>query len=175
MRIYVLAALAILLIGCTAQESSKANDTVPEQPKNEIGIQEKVNTSNFSFNRSTTDVLTADTKFPEPLKFDFSNKTTEDGRLIVYYFMSSGCGACKELQPEIDRLMGKYTKLEWHIHDIVTQNGTIAYTQFADQYELSPDKRLVPQVLVNGSIITDRFNINNSLEGIIQNFSENDG
>jgi thiol-disulfide isomerase/thioredoxin len=175
MRIFVLAALAILMLGCAAQEGSKTPENVSKPSPEEPEPQKIVNTSNLSFNRTTTDVLTADTKFPEPLKFDFSNKTTEDGRLIVYYFKSSGCSACKELQPEIDRLMGKYTEVEWHIHDIVTQNGTIAYTQFADQYNLSPDKRLVPQALVDGSIITDRFNINNSLEGIIVNFSENDG
>jgi thiol-disulfide isomerase/thioredoxin len=171
MRIFALAVLAILLLGCTFQEEPKTPGNASEPPGEKPKIQETVNTSNRSFSRTATDVLTADTKFPEPPVFDFSNKTTADGRLIIYYFKSSGCGACRELQPEMDRLQMKYAGMEWRTYDIINQNGTLAYKAFAEQYNISQDKRLVPQVLVNGSIITDRFNINNSLEGIIMNFS----
>ena len=161
--------VAMLISGCASPEAKPEADGA-EPPAAQQQAQEKpVSTSNLSFSREfdTEEILVPETKFPETPTFNFSNITTADGRLIVYYFMSSGCIASRELQPEIDRLQGRYPKIEWHTYDILTQNGTWAYLAFADQYGLSPDKRMVPQVLVNGTIITDRFNINESLEGII--------
>jgi thiol-disulfide isomerase/thioredoxin len=115
--------------------------------------------------------MNTETKIAEPPHFDFTNMTAEDGKPIVRYFYSRYCSACKALRPEIDRLEAQYSGVEWREYDIVDQNGTQAYRAFADQYNLTQKQRLVPAVLVNRTIITDRFNINSSLEGILKGLS----
>jgi thiol-disulfide isomerase/thioredoxin len=131
---------------------------------------QNANTSGLSFGRNASGVLNTDVVFTERQKYEFSNATTQDGRLIVYYFYSSACPASKALRPEIDRLEGMYDTVEWLEYDIVPQGGMWAYQDFAAQYNLSREQRLVPQVLVNGTIITDRFNINKSLEEVLASF-----
>ena len=132
-----------------------------------------VNTSGIYFERNVSDVMNANTTFPEPenITYDFSNMTTEDGRLIVYYFHSSACSACKALRPDIDRLEAKYPDVLWLEYDLVDDEGHNAYNQFAAQRNLTTQQMYVPQVLVDDTVITDIFNINQSLEGLIKNFS----
>ncbi|MFN7991473.1 MAG: thioredoxin family protein [Candidatus Micrarchaeia archaeon] len=115
--------------------------------------------------------MTSDFKPPELPKFDFSDKTTADGKLIVYYFYSPHCQACIALRPDMDRLEAAYKDVEWLEYDITTQNGTMAYVEFATERNLSTQQRMVPQVLVNGTVITDRFNINKTLPEILGNAS----
>lgn len=132
-----------------------------------------VNTSGIYFERNVSDVMNANTTFPEPenITYDFSNMTTEDGRLIVYYFHSSACSACKALRSDIDRLEAKYPDVLWLEYDLVDDEGHNAYNQFAAQRNLTTQQMYVPQVLVDDTVITDIFNINQSLEGLIKNFS----
>jgi len=92
---------------------------------------------------------------------------------MVHYFYSPGCIASKAISPEIDRLEESYPGVVFLRHDLATINGSYAYKEFAVEYNLSPHKQLVPQVLVDGTVITDRFNINESLEGIILSFTGN--
>lgn len=166
MRLMLLVPMLILLAGCASQNAPPP--APPAQQHVETPPEKPVSTPNLSFSREPAgEVITPETKFPEVPAFNFSKKTADDGRLIVYYFKSSGCIACRELQPEMDKLQSKYPGVDWHTYDILTQNGTWAYQAFAQEYNLSTDKRLVPQVLVNGTIITDRFNINQSLEGLL--------
>jgi thiol-disulfide isomerase/thioredoxin len=129
-----------------------------------------VNTSGLYFERDVSDVMNTNTTFPEPMESeaDFSNITAADGGLIVYYFHSSGCSACKILRPEIDKLETKYPEVLWLEYDLADANGSQAYRNFAAQHNLSTQQMYVPQALVNGTILTDRFNINKSLEGIIK-------
>jgi hypothetical protein len=58
-------------------------------------------------------------------------------------------------------------------YDLANTSGSEAYGDFAAQHNLSDTQMLVPQVLVNGTILTDRFNINKSLEGIIKAYGNN--
>ncbi len=187
----------ILLYGCTSPGGAKvtenksspipnngtANPQVPPTPSvnnttptNGPGTTNNSGQSNNSSTAppahpvvNTSDVLKSNYTPPELPKFDFSNKTTADGRLIVYYFFSPRCDACKALRPEIDKMEARYTNVKWLEYDITTQNGTWAYDAFATENNLSIKQRLVPQVLVNGQIITDRFNINSTLPGILLN------
>jgi thiol-disulfide isomerase/thioredoxin len=190
MRFFALAVMLLLAFGCVA-ESAKApnqslnktgNATVSSQsgtppenlsPKaNESNPADAGHPVNFTISREIRgDILTTDTKFPVPPHFDFSNITTSDGRLIVYYFYSQYCSACNALRPEIDKLKAKSASVEWIEYDIANQNGSIAYGNFADQKNLSMKERLVPQVLVNGTVITDRFKINDTLGSVIERFS----
>ncbi|HSB46839.1 MAG TPA: hypothetical protein VLD37_02410 [Candidatus Bilamarchaeum sp.] len=158
--------MALLLLGCTAQKTEVA-PSAPEAKPPEMPAPPQVSTANLTVAREPSNVLMADTKFPEPPKFEFPD-TNAAGKPVVYYFFSPHCEASIAIRPEIDRLEAKYSGMEWKEFDITTQNGTIAYVQFAEQHNLSTEKRLVPQVLVNGTIITDRFNINESLEGVLQ-------
>jgi thiol-disulfide isomerase/thioredoxin len=138
--------------------------TPQEQPIQHITI-------NLTTSRSPSGVMTTDTVFPKIEVYDFSNRTTADGRLIVYFFYSPYCSACKATIPEVDRLEQKYQNVSWEEYDITTQNGSKAYLDYASQMNLSAKERYVPQVLVDGRVITDRFNINSTLESVIQNFS----
>ena len=150
----------------TAPASQNSTETQNETVKTETGI------NNVSPTQNSSGVLMADTKFPEPMHYDFSNITTLDGKLIVYYFHNRYCGACKELQPKMDILEKKYTNVFWLNYDLAETNGSDAYLAFAGQFNLSMQQRLVPQVLVNGTIITDQFNISDRLEPLILNFTK---
>jgi thiol-disulfide isomerase/thioredoxin len=166
--------VTILLLGCAARapvEGTPGNAHQPEPTANSDSAPPPPSTANLSFSRDASDVMNTETKPFTPPRFDFTNVTTSDDRLIVNYFYSKYCSACQALRPEIDRLEGEYAKVEWREYDITTQNGTYAYQQYANEAGLNQSQRLVPQVLVNGTVITDRFNINSSLEGIIAAFN----
>ena len=163
-------ALAILITGCI---QGQVQDGALQAPAPEGGFQpdagemEKLDTANLSFERNVSGVMNPDTELFQRPVFSFSRSVTENGSPLVYYFYSSGCSACKALRPEIDRMQGSYPGVSWLEYDIATQNGTWAYQDFSAEYGLNESQKYVPQVLVNGTIITDRFNINRSLEGIL--------
>ncbi len=159
MKLFAILAL-ILIAGCTTQvETSSPVQPTPNQP-------EKINTSGLGFVRNADDVFNTNTPvFQKPI---FTFPKLSDGKLVVYYFYSPNCVASKAITPEIDRLEGIYKDVKFVRYDLTTQNGTWAYLAFADDYNLSKEMRLVPQVLLNGTVITDRFNINESLESMIQ-------
>ncbi|MEW6723139.1 MAG: thioredoxin family protein [Candidatus Micrarchaeota archaeon] len=172
----------ILLLGCSGQQplgSDTKNETSGASEPNETnnfggsGVDESnemsgLDTNSISFSRDASDVVNTETEFPKIPEFDFSGVRNGEGKLIVNFFYSPYCVASQAIMPEIDRLEGAYPGAEFRRFDISTQNGTWAYLDFAEQFNLSSEKRLVPQVLVDGKIITDRFNINESLEGILQ-------
>jgi thiol-disulfide isomerase/thioredoxin len=166
-----LAALIIVLLvaGCVGDAEQTENKTLPIENISVVdnGTQNQTTEQQNITTQNKTERVAEEQK---PTLFDFKNVTTESGGLIVHYFHSSGCVASIALNPEIDKLEKNYPDVLFARYDIFTQNGTQAYLAFADQYNLSRDLRLVPQVLVNGTIITDRFNINDSLEGMIQGF-----
>jgi thiol-disulfide isomerase/thioredoxin len=171
-NLMLIAAAFLLLFGCASQKPGYEAPQAPGSTQQEQAAlpaiqQEKVSTASLSFSRDTSGVMNTDTEFPKPPVFDFSPVKDADGKLIVYYFYSPNCVASKAIAPEIDRMEAAYSGVDFIRYDITTQNGTLAYVEFAKEYNLSTDQRLVPQVLVNRTIITDRFNINDSLEGII--------
>lgn len=166
-KILVLAVISLLFLGCTSEAVVETMDETEEV--NEIPWIEE-NQSQIVENQTMGDdnqseLLTSETVFPELPVFDFS--ITKNGSLVVYFFHSPGCSACKASYPLIDELEEKYPDVIFERHDLSNANGTEAYKQFADFKNLSRDKRLVPQVYVNGTVITDRFNIEEKLEPII--------
>jgi hypothetical protein len=169
--------IAVLAQGCVGSGGAQQEAAAPHPGESVAPIAPETSPAplpsglGLTFARDASDVMNTDTKpFEIPL-FDFTNATTPDGRLVVNYFMSARCSACAALRPEIDRLEAEYSSVDWREFDITTQNGTWAYQQFADGRNLSDKERLVPQVLVNDTVITDRFNINRSLEGVIIAFN----
>ncbi len=179
----------VLLLGCTGQAPPGANNTTqppapqptPQPSGGGYGYSPPVNTTqndtlapsvaDNASNNSSPPVMNTSFVPPKPPTYNFTNVTTADGRLIVYYFFSPRCGACAALRPDMDRLEAKYPNVDWQEYDLTTQNGTLAYIEFADENNLSAKQRLVPQVLVDRRIITDRFNINGTLEGVIINYT----
>jgi thiol-disulfide isomerase/thioredoxin len=180
MKSYAYLILAfVLLFGCAARPAEAAENQAYEKAEAaEADVAEEMrelNTANLSFERDTSGVMDTNTTLPGRPEYDFSNVTTDEGKLIVYFFYSPYCVASKAIRPEIDRMESEYPDVLWMEYDISTPNGTYAYLDFAEQHNLSRQQRLVPQVLVNGTVITDRFNINKSLEGMLISFMQSDG
>lgn len=192
MRIIVLLLVGILMLGCVSEvETSKPNvseqsneSTItnvttsngPEAPPvNKTVVvndnQTVNNATNITTNASTLNVMTTDTVFPEEPIFDF-NLTDEQGGWIVYFFHSPACSACQDTYPIIEELEDEYPGVTFINYSLATQNGSKAYVQFAKLYNLSTQKQMVPQVLVNGTILTDRFNIDGQLGPLLENLTE---
>jgi thiol-disulfide isomerase/thioredoxin len=167
-KVIAMIAICLVLFGCNEQQNMAG---LSEDNQNKSTQTEYVNTSGLSFEREVDEELTnLDVPPPEIPEFDFSNTTTEDGRLIVYYFYMARCSACIATEPKIDELEAEYPDAVFLRYDIGTTNGSYAYKDFAAQYGLNKSQMYVPQVLVNGMIITDMFNINESLEGVIAEY-----
>lgn len=174
MRLFILAAVLILLIGCVQTAPKGTQVPTPAQQAQAPPPSQLPTHINLSFSREIKgDIMTDQTVFPNVTvtTLNFSNITTPDGKLIVYFFYSARCSACEALMPSMQMLETQYPDVDWLSYDISTQNGTQAYTDFANQHNLSAKMRLVPQVLVNGTIITNRFDINSTLGSLIENFT----
>ncbi len=117
------------------------------------------------------DILTTDTKIAPIPHFDFLNRTNASGSPIVYYFYSPGCSACKAFKADYERIKAGFEGVEWREYDITSINGSLAYSDYRKQWNLTPSQMYTPQVLVNGSIITDRFKINATLPSLLENLT----
>lgn len=165
----------MLLFGCVSETQGieiVENKTINDSKifEHEIEAIEGNISANSTDNDLHADVMNTDTIFPEEPIFEF-NKTAENGSMIVYFFHSPGCSACRETYQTIADLEEKYPNIVFINYSLASANGSKAYVQFAEKYNLSTSKQLVPQVLVNDTIITDRFNIEDTLEEIIKNIS----
>jgi len=178
MRLYCGILLLLLLSGCVS-EIQETNETINETPVPELVIEveedppaeiTEENKTNSTNNDLHSDVMNSETVFPEEPVFDF-NRTNENGSMIVYFFHSPGCSACRETYGTVSELEEKYPDIVFVSYSLANANGSLAYVQFAEKYNLSTSKQLVPQVLVNDTIITDRFNIEEKLEDILKEFS----
>ncbi|MFH1520294.1 MAG: thioredoxin family protein [Candidatus Micrarchaeota archaeon] len=167
MKIFLLLVIGLMILGCTTQQTPVQSIGEPQTP---LGQTEYVNTSGLSFERPAGDVLTENLTFEKRPEFNFTNTRTNDGKLIVYYFYLPGCPSCIAIKPEIDRMEENYPEVYFIRYNLATINGSWAYKDFSDQFGLNKSQMYVPQVLVNKTIITDRFNINDSLEKILIGF-----
>jgi len=159
----------ILAFGCTGQMNG--NEMI--QPENQ---QNHINTANISFYRdgSLPSVSAPPIPAPKPkAHYNFSAVTNATGSLIVYYFHSAECSACKAFAPDMAAIENRHPEVEFRDYDLATTNGSTAYGDYVAQYNLTPAQQYIPQTLVNGTVITDMFNINATLEGIIKNFTSN--
>lgn len=176
--------MAVLLFGCIREQSGAENgqarnssaEAIQEAHANASGTQGQVsgtkNQTNLTQNSSviplpqldTTGVMMADFVPPPKPSFDFMNATGQDGRLVISFFYLPRCSACLTIRPEIDKLKSKYPKAIWNEYDISNQTGRWAYDAFVAQRNVSLDRQYVPQVLINGVIITTWMDINATLE-----------
>ena len=101
-------------------------------------------------------------------KFDFSPVYSDGGKLIIYFFYSPGCSSCKAVSPEIERIGKEYENVtEWRGFDINFPEDRDRYLQFYKEYNISPSRAGVPMIMVNKTILWGRYEINDSLERII--------
>lgn len=145
-KILIFIAFVILAFGCINQTQNSTH----------------IKPTPLSFSRNTSNVLNSQTQFPTTPHFDFDKNSS--GSLIVTYFYSPNCTGHLSAKTTIERLRARYDMFDWREYDITTQNGTLAYIQFAKQYNQSKDFRLVPQVLVAREMFSDSQNINQKLE-----------
>jgi thiol-disulfide isomerase/thioredoxin len=173
MKAFVLVLILLMVAGCVAEASETTSDN------DEIAVLPESNTSNkttsepepIAKTNNTTEVITSETEFPKEPVFDL-NYTDGNGTLRVFFFHSPGCSACQDSYPIIEELEGKHPEVDFINYSLATQNGSKAYVKFAELHNLSTKKQMVPQVLVNGTIITDRFNIEEKLGPLLQNLTE---
>lgn len=172
MRRLLIAVMLMLLAGCVA-------DT-PEQIQNEEGptVAADENISNLTVpepepqiqSNGTVDTVGEETPPPEPA-FDF-NYTDGNGTLRVFFFHTPACSACQDTYPAMEELEGKFPNVEFINYSLATQEGREAYVKFAELHNLSNGEQMVPQVLVNGTILTDQFHIKDELEPLLQNLTQ---
>jgi len=170
MRSLLPIAALILLLGCLGSQPREAArpelpspeqvQVSPPEPLPEMVVQPEAPVENTTFEEPVSEPP------PEPA-YDFNQSHNDSGALIIDIFHSKGCSACKAIMPEIDYWMSVCQGVDWRIYDIATHDGTEAYLDFAEGKNLSLDKRYVPQALVNGSIITNRFRINETLPQVL--------
>ncbi|MGV8085515.1 MAG: hypothetical protein ACP5N9_04665 [Candidatus Bilamarchaeum sp.] len=151
--------LSIILFGCTSQIQEKQTLQKPQS----------ISTLNISFTRQAEGLLNTETKFPEKPKFEFEHN--QNGSIIVSYFYSPTCSGHLAVASRIQSLKIEYSQYDWREYDITTQNGTLAYIAFATNYNKSKDILLVPQVLVNGNVLSDSHNISENLELVLRQIS----
>ena len=180
MKLLLLAIVCLLAFGCIATDTdnesnpeTNATEPVLQENKNNETLSEPqaVNDSEKTGTNDTAEVITSETIYPQEPVFDF-NYTDENGTLRVFFLHSPGCSACRDTYPIIEELEGKFPEVDFINYSLATQNGSKAYVKFAELHNLSTKKQMVPQALVNGTIITDRFNIEERLEPLLENLTK---
>ena len=177
MKAILVALIILAMFGCISQTNQNTSVPLVNTTQNQtnhtvekltieqehIKKQELTNKS-----QENTGVLTADTVLPEIPKFNFSNVTASEGKLIVYYFHSPYCQACIRFRSQMDRWEEKYNKsILWMEFDTTKLEGYLAYEEFSKENNLDPKQIVTPRILVNKGIMTGIDEINASLENIL--------
>jgi len=171
--LFLFAVAALLVFGCVRMDGGNGTNLAPAQTNNSAS---HVNTANISFyrNGSLPSVPAPPISAPKPAPathYNFSAVTNATGSLIVYYFHSAECSACRAFAPDMAAIEKRHPEVEFRDYDLSTANGSRAYDDYLAQQHIPPEKQYIPQVFVNGTATFDRFAINSTLEGIIKNFT----
>ena len=119
----------------------------------------------YEINESLEGILS---NFSKTTIYDFSPVQTQDGKLIVYFFHSPKCNSCKAIYPEVERIAKTYwNQTEWIDFDLTNPEDRVRYSQFYTQYNITSNRSGTPTILVNNTVLWGRYEINDSLEGII--------
>jgi len=157
--------LALLLIaGCTSNNSvGNPNESANGSTSNST----LENIANASLNSplNSTQNQTAELNDSE---YDFSRVYSDNGKLIVYFFYSAGCNACKAIGPYVESMGKKYeNQTEWRGFNIDIKSDREIYYQFYRKMSLNQSRAGVPIMLINNTILWGRYEINDSLEQVI--------
>jgi thiol-disulfide isomerase/thioredoxin len=100
--------------------------------------------------------------------YDFSPVYSQDGKLIVYFFHAPHCHACQSIAPKVEDIGYRYQKwTEWRGFNINIDKDRVVYFQFSRDFNLTPERSGTPMILVNRTILWGQYEINDSLEQII--------
>lgn len=159
--------LALLLIaGCTSNnDATHTNETTNASASN-------------STIASTTNVTIAENSSLDGAQnqsgtfngsdYDFSRVHSDDGKLVVYFFYSANCNACKSIGPYVESIGKKYeNQTEWRGFNIDIKSDREIYFQFYRKMSLNQSRAGVPIMLINNTILWGRYEINDSLENVI--------
>lgn len=164
--------VVLLVAGCATDAPSEPAVSLQANNSYEKSSEPQANTlTENSAEVNATEVITSETIYPPEPIFDF-NYTDENGTLRVFFFHSPGCSACQDTYPILSELEGKFPDVSFINYSLATPDGSKAYVKFAELHNLSTQKQMVPQVLVNGTIITDRFNIEEKLGPLLENLTK---
>ena len=170
----------MLLSGCAAQQGkpgeavkSSTQDLQQSNAHNPLSTTKypKTNTNNSLPTVQELPSQSPGSKIPQS-NFSFppdaSNQTSDAPKLTVYYFYAHYCIASQAINPEIARLEAKYrNSVVFEKYNITEPEAFRQYNLFAAKYNLSNKSRVVPLVYVDGKILVGRFEINDSLEGLM--------
>jgi thiol-disulfide isomerase/thioredoxin len=169
MRVALFLCLSLLLLaGCTSQfqqPAPPANVSTPLHP----GITAQIpsqNISNTAQNQAAFNISSNPTQ--ENKTYNFSPVYSSDGKLMVYFFYSSTCPSCRAVGPYVEYIGKKYeNQTEWQGYDIDTGYGRDAYLQYYKDFNISQARAGVPAIIVNNTVLWGRYEINDSLEMLI--------
>jgi len=142
--------VALLVFGCSSQpqDSSPANADAAESGH-------YVDYAMQQANNSTAPVPPAEMQ--------------NDSRLVVDYFYSEECGACRQIAPVVDAIESRHNlTARFARHSVLTTEGFLLFGNFTEKYNVS---RLVPVAFVGNVSLVGIFEINSSLESLIMNSS----
>jgi thiol-disulfide isomerase/thioredoxin len=175
MKIFLAVLVLAIMAGCVAEQppepTSVAVETTSAQNGTTAATAPPPQQISPPVENNTTGVMTSETVFPPEPVFDF-NYTDGNGTLRVFFFHSPGCSACRDSYPIMGELEDEFPGVIFINYSLATENGSKAYVRFAELHNLSTQKQMVPQVLVNGTIITDRFNIEEELGPLLENLTK---
>jgi thiol-disulfide isomerase/thioredoxin len=99
---------------------------------------------------------------------DFHKAYSDDGKLMVYFFYSRTCKSCQAIGPYVESIGRKYGNLtEWHSFDIYVIGDRLEYLRFFKEFNLPQNRSGTPTILVNNTVLWGRYEINGTLEKII--------
>jgi len=160
--------LAVLLIfGCTSDNNANnANETTNASESNST-IASNTNVT-IAENSSLDNVQNQSATF-NGSDYDFSKVHSDDGKLVVYFFYSANCNACKSIGPYVESIGKKYeNQTEWRGFNIDIKSDREIYYQFYRKMNLNQSRAGVPIMLINNTILWGRYEINDSLEQVIK-------
>jgi len=159
--------LAVLLIfGCTSNnEAAHTNETTNASASNST----IASTTNVTIaENSSLDSAQDQSASVNGSNYDFSKVYSDDGKIVVYFFYSANCNACKSIGPYVEGIGKKYeNQTEWRGFNIDIKSDKEIYYQFYRKMSLNQSRAGVPIMLINNTILWGRYEINDSLEQVI--------
>ena len=158
----VVSVALLLLSGCMGTaENTDPNTTdqlITDNATNNTIINNTIDTIQNNSENISTDLG----------KYDFSPVYNSENKLIIYFFHYPHCPACKSIAPKVEEIGYKYQNwTEWKGFNINIDQDRAIYFQFYDYFNLTPERSGTPMILVNNTILWGQYEINNSLEKII--------
>ncbi len=156
MKPLIIALLLLMLLGCTSQPKEQQMQNIT--PATEQEGQKPIPVQNTSNETET-----------EQKQDNISNQTeiSYSDKVQVHYFYSPACHFCTKLGPFLEEQQQKFNNTtEWHKHNVMQEQGYDFFNKTISEKNLSS---AVPIILVNNKTLEGFYQINSSLEKLLQN------